>query len=547
MTKPLGDLSKYVLHVKRVGVVDLNALEMMASTPRIKEQFVHARRWLEDVTMYQNVPPCRFEDIPTARLRTTKFVQQMFDYDVMETVDAKHAKSFCNVFLHPEPFKEPKRFRIIKEPVDVNKFLGKETLQGVGMTTKLQIVQLVHSGNYMAAFDFAAYYDQFEYDPQVRNFFVFNVTRRNPVSKETELVTVRAKKLTMGQRQACEVAQTATNALLDFDHKSATESIIDNVIFVHDSADTVRRDAAKFVERCRAANVTLNDQDKSLDEVVCTQAVWGGICLNLSTKEVSLSEKTLEKLRISWSNRGNWTWRQLAAHIGLLFWSWGILEVPMADYFPLLRFISAMGNKLQESPDLWDDEATVWDSAVSPLTDWTLLCLQNTPRLVPKRRKAEWIAAVDASSWGFGYIAFNTRTLEIRCHGEPWSFAQRRAHGDKFRRSTFAEPQGLVCSMCHLLKPSDPERTVRIGTDNVVSRISYDKGFNSHSFDINQCVRRLKALFPEHTFETVQIPGEINDRLADAFSRGRRFGAMDGQRIIEDLRQYVGEGGDQVP
>ena len=60
----------------------------------------------------------------------------------------------------------------------------------------------------------------------------------------------------------------------------------------------------------------------------------------LDNKSVALTDKCVQKVHASWLNREHWQWRHYAAHIGLLFWAWGILELPIAEYFTVLRFNS---------------------------------------------------------------------------------------------------------------------------------------------------------------------------------------------------------------
>jgi hypothetical protein len=101
---------------------------------------------------------------------------------------------------------------------------------------------------------------------------------------------------------------------------------------------------------------------------------------------------------------------------------------------------------------------------------------------------------VDASAWGWGYFALNPSSGEIRTHGEAWSPRMRQLHGPKFQRSTFAEPHGIHNALCHLLSAGGPRR-IRVGTDSSVSKASFSRGFNSHSFDINEVLRANRAAF----------------------------------------------------
>ena len=90
----------------------------------------------------------------------------------------------------------------------------------------------------------------------------------------------------------------------------------------------------------------------------------------------------------------------------------------------------------------------------------------------------------------------------------------------------------------HLLSTSGPTH-VRVGTDSTVARAAYARGFNTHSWDINSCLQRLREAFgTAFTFDYVHVPGVSNP--ADSFSRGLgRQGALD-KEIALSLRRLVG-------
>jgi hypothetical protein len=252
--------------------------------------------------------------------------------------------------------------------------------------------------------------------------------------------------------------------------------------------------------------------------LVQTVGDWGGIHLDFGKKTSCLAAKTLDKTEVSWSRRTSWTWRTFYAHIGLLFWAWQLIDLPMAEFYPLLRFIGAASAMLTQNEQLWDTPATVWSSAWPALERWTMLVLRNAPRVVPQAAPPEWLVATDASRWGWGYVAVQNVTGAVRAHGAPWSAKFRQLYGDRLGVSTFTEPQAVYNALCHLLDPAVPVR-VRVLTDNTVTQASYARGYNAHSFHINECLRLLQKTFGEgFIFEFAYLPGECN--LADSRSRG---------------------------
>jgi hypothetical protein len=173
------------------------------------------------------------------------------------------------------------------------------------------------------------------------------------------------------------------------------------------------------------------------------------------------------------------------------------------------------------------------------LEQWTTLARKNKPRFVKESSSPEWLVCTDASRWGWGYVALDQTTGETRSFGSPWSPYMQRTHGDKLGRSTFAEPHAIYNSLCHLLSKDEPKH-VRIGTDNTVAQASYTRGFNSHSHDINECLRRLAKYFGNaFSFEFLHIPGASN--LADDLSRGKELThEVDGASLANSLRRLLG-------
>ena len=471
----------------------------------LKKRWVRLRRWLEDDAMYEKVATTK--SVPTARLSESD-VAEMLKFGVIEEISEEEVRGAVNMFTVGEPAK--RRRRPIKHTADVNAAYGKDSLEGVKFPTKADIMALVHQGTHMAAYDFSAFYDAFEYSEKVRSRFCFRKGGK----------TYRLRVLGMGQRQACEIAQTATDAIRDFT-KSSTSclSIIDNVIFVG-SKKQCDADGRIFLERCERANVTVNDVNNIDDakKVTTTSGDWGGIHLDFTAKTSCLAEKVVNKTIASWERRDTWTYRQFAAHIGLLFWSVGIIDVPVHAYYGLLHFVSEVGRRTQANPDLWDTPIDVWSSAVPCISDWTRLVLENRPRMVSKKLAPDLFVATDASAWGWGFVAFDAVTGAVHHHGERWSKEFLHRYGaDSVKKSVFAEPHAVLNAMCRLLRADRP-RSVLIGTDNTATEATYNRGFNSHSYHLNDCVSKLRTWFPRHQFRLLHVPGVLNP--ADGVSRG---------------------------
>lgn len=552
------------LHIKQPRKIDIDALLALPnSTPLRREHLRRALRWLgisptpepgdpddlADDVYVGNFPPIDPDDLPKTRF-TPDQMQQLIDamsvlVDPLNAEEEEAVREILggvNLFRHPEPYKIPPRNRVIKESFTANEQGGRDTLLGLHQCTKTEAIGMLHLGDFFWTADFKGYYDAFSYEERVRKYHCFraSVFTEPGVSQKTRTAVCRSHNLNMGHRPAGDVAQSTTDFLLDFVHTSASKSIIDNVAFVNSDPVALQSDADAFLDRVRAVGGELNDDD----QIIVRKGAWAGLMLDFTNKTSALLEKTLEKFTLSWQRRGHWTWRQFAAHVGLLFWSLGILDVPIASYFDLLRFISRTSLMLQREPELWDTPASIPPVVMSVMDAWTKICLRNTPRKVPAPGATEWLVATDASGYGWGYIAYNVATGQTRAHGAPWTEGERARFGQKILRSTFTEPRALLNTARHLLPrhTGEPIR-VRFGTDNTVAKFSLNRGFNSHNFDINDGLRQLEQDFGgSYLFEAVYLPGIINDEMADGLSRGKMRGAdVDWAVARAQLQQELGD------
>ena len=491
------------IHVKHVGTVDVARVAGLASASQsLADRWQRVRRWVEDDEAYAGVP-CS-NRTPAAAALSLEDVEALLEHGVIEEARLEDVRGSVRMFTVPEPKKQ--RRRAIKHTKGCNDALGAATLEGVRFPSKSDIVGMVHKGSHFISLDFAAYYDQFKYAEEIRDRFCFT----------DELGHCwRLRTLAMGQRQAVDVAHAATERMLDFEKTCSQYAVIDNVALVG-RKDEVERDATTFIDRAISVGATFNEDISAPRALVTTKGEWCGIELDFDLKTVRLAAKTVHKTRATWEKRHTWTYRQFAAHIGLLFWSLGILDIPMQRFYPLLQFVREVGKLLTQQPLLWDTAINVWPSAHDSLAEWTQLVFANAARAVPKDQPPSLFVATDASRWGWGFVAHDALTGAVSIHGERWNFAFRRAHYAKLAHSSFAEPWAIINAMCRLLKPHEG-RTVLIGTDSMTAKAAFSRGYGK-SFDTNRCVEQLKARFPKHTFRLMHIAGVSNP--ADGPSRG---------------------------
>ena len=556
-----GDRDTYTLHNKKVPTLNIAALNALPNVcPEIKARMIACQKYLLDGEMYRNglAHLKRSSDNCPYTKVSDPFIDQLESAGAITEVARNRVKGWVNFFTIPEDFKA--RFRCIRETKDINDTFDKSTLCGIEFPKKSDIAKSVLQGSHVAVFDFAAYYDQFAYSTEVSEFICFRKGNRY----------FRTNRLCMGQRQGCDIGQTTTLFLLDFDRKCKAMAYIDNVIFVG-SREDVLRDSEIFLKRCAAASVTVNEtkeiEEKGLASMVTTSCDWCGLSLDFTAKTVKLLDKTVKKVQLSWRSRNSWTYRQFAAHIGLLFWSWGILEIPVYNFYSLLKFISHVSKITLDDETLWDSPCQMHLSALPALEKWTQLCLDNTPREVKRTGSPQWFVCTDASAWGWGYRAFNYATGEIRRYGARWTDEEKRALfsiKDGHKRSVYAEPRALHSSLLHLYSAGSSVKfidarkdllplgavpgervSIKVANDNIATVYTMNRAFASRSYDMNQTIKDLKERFPESHFDidVYFVPGWYNP--ADKPSRGLKdnVNANTGQNVEDDnLRRMAGLG-----
>jgi len=467
-------------------------------------------------------------------------IEQLVKRGTLVPIAPEDVKGACKMFGVYEIHKN--RIRVIKWPRTMNNHFGAEVIDpDMNIYGKKQILDIIMRGEYYWDCDASIFFDQFAIHPDIGAYMCCKHDERY----------YRVGTGPMGQRQMVQVAQRSMQKLAAAPGRRGVYGVtVDNCINVNTTFDDALHDLRQFDSRAKTAKCTIKEQediDYDIESMINTSGEWGGVGFDLSTKEVWLTDKVSIKIEMSWANRARWTFRGFQAHVGLLFWAVGILELPMTEYFAALRFISRVGLEMTINPERWDDVITVWPSAMEALERWTLKCLDNKPRRIPSGDAAPtdplWIIATDACKTGWGYAAVS-RSGEVRLHGERWSYAFYRTHHPtgELRRSTFTEPHGVINSLCHLLKPvpGAARELVIVGTDNIPTRAAYARGYNSVSFSTNNCVERMRLLFNDFfLFEFRYIAGSRNVH-ADAQSRGTSTSATHGQ-ISQDLRNWAGD------
>ena len=326
------------LHAKNVSKLILsNLLQLPSSSQQILLSCKEQSRWLTDITMYNAVPRHYANEIPYTRMSKAD-IDTFVTTGALVPIEAADVRGDVNFFDIPEWSKN--RRRPIKQTKTINAALGKETIdQDMNIAGKKQIFDIIMKGEFCAAFDAAQFYDALCVAPEIGALMCCKKGKK----------CYRVGTAPMGMRQSVQVAQRIMQQLVNIPGDRTERAVcIDNGLLVGDFG-SVKYDLVEARDRAKTTNLTLNEAEElenDIDGCIVQSTSWGGISFDLRTKETWLTEKVIKKIEISWGNRERWSIRGFAAHTGLLFWSLGIIDVPLYNYFPLLQFISNTSRRM---------------------------------------------------------------------------------------------------------------------------------------------------------------------------------------------------------
>lgn len=501
------------LHTKKVTPVNLPAIfELVNGTEpaevALRNRLSIALQWF-DLRAYS---VCRTRPARRADFALADIIQMQHNGKI-ELADASPTLNTINGFAIPE-IKKLRR-RPIFETL-TNRDLGKETLQIVKHLPRTTIRRQTLPGSCAFSFDFASYYDAFVLPAEIRPLFRFFA--------HGQLYQLRT--LAMGQRQACEIAQCTTDILAALPSSCPAvglATMIDNVRFSGLSSSRCQLLFAvrRFLRRCVAANLTLNDVDPVAWLALGDDELWSrrvleedflGEHYDYSNGTVCNTTSTLAKLQAVIAileEEIPLPKRRIAAIYGLLLFARHTVSAPLAPYFVALRYLRELDGRSG-----WDEMAPLMCSSVRlQLLALARLLVINTAvtiSLPPSRSEVDLIIVIDASMIGWGCVVANAASGSVFAFSEPWP--------DTIARSAVAEPRAIKRAIGHFLRPSD-RRNVLVVTDHsaIVWAAPGDDGSGGYAkgYELNSLFYLLSLY--KSTFFFSFVAG--TDNIADVLSR----------------------------
>lgn len=520
---PTYDLqAAWPLHTKAVAPIKKDCLLALPMPPELKACLGEDLRWLSDPSFYTAV---KSRPVRTATYFSAADVAAMLDTKKLVPAGPLPTRGTVNAFWVAEPKKT--RRRPIFETLS-NRELGRWTLREMRHISRQATHQQSRGGGvYALAFDFASFYDSLPLDEEIRSLFRLRIRG----------ILYELNRLAMGQRQACQVAQSVCDAICAFDMPGVDlATYIDNVRFVSRCPHALAKAVRTFLSRVRAVGLDLNvtvgckspiglapsqflniDEWLALtDEEMAARAPadeeFLGSFYNYQNGTVCNTPSSLAKLKdvlssgVYLSSR-----RRFAALMGLIIYMAATTSLPFAPYFCLLRFFRRTASA---------GAGTGWDLPIDPIPEsaredlhnLTNILLANVPLTItaprPESGDYDKIIITDASAAGWGGLCFVPSTGTMVMHAAQWP--------KPLNHSAIAEPRGLRLACRRFISASTTDRILLISDHSPIAAVGARDNPYAKGFELNLLFLELLG-YPAASFSYAHVAGHLNP--TDALSR----------------------------
>jgi hypothetical protein len=435
------DVQSWPIHVKRVSLVDWDAVERLAADDaELLAQVRLSRTWVESDAHYKiDWAPLSPGQIPLSRF-TPEEVDIMVEYGKLVPHEGP-IRSFVTGWLIPQAAK--RRRRIIIEPF-INRTLDRDAMPALAYPSRLERRAEVHDAEFQAEFDMSAWYDQFALAQEVLGCYTMR-TRGADGRDRLHDCTRKA----MGVCFAVGTAQTVT-WVATYPIRQWASTCIDNVRIAANSPRDFLAAVKTFLGRCDAMRITLND--RNLWNLTDTEILQrgrinrigpflflgerydGGLVRNTERNVANL----VEAHRLILLPGAVVTRRRFAAIVGLIIFMAHTVQVGLWGLFSLLRaYARLVSPSSTDSNDvLWDAPVTLGPTVLADLAQVVGILQSNTPArlrplLEPGRVNADFdvVIIVDASATGWAaYVKLPSGVKLVKSGWMSWT--QHSAHAE---------------------------------------------------------------------------------------------------------------------
>ncbi len=452
----LSEEKIFPLHLKDVGLVNRKEVLAMAKGTPYDKDVQDAYRWLWDPSKYTAALPRPMKKVPKIAFNEEQIRAIVARKKLEET---KEPKNYINMFGVTETTKE--RTRIIAEPW-LNRTLKEGDYPRLSYPSRLERRAQVLGKNYVAEFDFAAYFDQFELEKRVRQFYVGRAGKR----------LMQLTRLPMGGKYSAAIAQYTTWVLvypLTRINGVEVTTMIDNVRIAADSEKHFEEAVGVFLKRVKKAGITMNEHpftqdhrnqwtkigaDNKKGPFTFLGEVYEGDSIRNSPKSVTKLREAIRRI-----DEGKVTRRQLAATVGLALFMAHTLNIPLNEHQPLMK---AYANLFRATSG-WDETISVLDARLrSKLDNLAKPLLENKAvkirPLTDPALVARYTCVFDASKTAWAAHLFDHETKR--------SWRLMHAFKPPLRHSAHAEPTAAA-EILRTVREKFPPGNIKMVTDHI--------------------------------------------------------------------------------
>lgn len=231
-----------------------------------------------------------------------------------------------------------------------------------------------------------------------------------------------------------------------------------------------------------------------------------GLNFNLASKEVTVSDKSIEKLTaIKVGNEMDW--RSFVSMVGLLFFCSSVLQIPLAQFYYAFKAY----REFCAHPSA---KVTLHKNSREQFVVWQQVAMANAPRSLKALPQAAWTLFTDASDEGFAIVLFQDMpSTHIFTYYKTWSEA-RWWKDPKFLPPIAQREAYPVLVAGRLLREMGiPTEQVNLRIDNLTTMFSLKKQY-SREYHLNNMIAHAPR------FRSIQYV-ESKANLADPFTRGQ--------------------------
>lgn len=373
------------LHLKDVGKVDWEIIQTIARNGDYYNEILKAKEWM-------TVEPYRGMELSKGRkpIYNIKFtpeqIRQMWEMERIEPVtDSTTIKAYVNTFGREEP--EKNRQRVISEPW-INRITPDNVITRIRFNSRFERRAEILNKRYVIQFDKSAFYDQFEFESEARDYFGLKskgiqLDENNP-KKTTHW---RLTRLPMGGKFSTAVAQSVTWALTEGIRSNAVSvtTMIDNVRIASDDPQAFTTAVRQYLSNVRDAGITLNENTEgwddnhiirigekgSTEDFTFLGETYNGNTIRNTDKLINKLQEAMKQLK-----EGVTTRRNLASVVGLSLFMAHTININIAEHGGLIK---AYANLFNGTPD-WDAPLHYLDDRIiNKLHDLANIILPNKP------------------------------------------------------------------------------------------------------------------------------------------------------------------------